>query len=355
MPQNLDSKYQFRILSPSGSLIADLSGLAFTRNIVLTRNRGHEATFSIDIYKLQQYAEEIGVQSNSLLATGQNELEILRGDRRIFRGKMQFDEGNLGDDTTITVRSQGTFLLLNYRYTAASVRYDDTDAGAIAMAAINYTQGLANGGLGITEGTIQATQNRDREYEYKNIMELLIQLTEVIGGFDLEMTPEKKFNVYDEQGVVRTEFEFTYPGNIKALRITRDATQLVNEVIARGQGFGESQLVVVEENTVSKAAYGLRQLVVDYPDISIEDTLRGHAQEILRLQSDPLKTMEIVMDGNQQPFLGSYWLGDRVPVKIFDHPIYENMNGRYRVDQIVLDIDEFDSETATITVSEKTV
>ena len=91
--------------------------------------------------------------------------------------------------------------MFNNRYTDAVVEYASTDAGEIAWDLIDNSQNQTNGDLGITKGIIETTQNRDRTYYNQNIMEAIVNLSNVIGGFDFEFTHNKVFNVYAVKGL----------------------------------------------------------------------------------------------------------------------------------------------------------
>jgi len=150
-------------------------------------------------------------------------------------------------------------------------------------------------------------------------------------------------------GVERSEFEFIYPGNIKKLNITTDATKIMNYIVARGQGYGDGLIYDIRQDTTSQATYGLRQSIQDFSDIPDVTTLQALADEQLRLYKDPIEILEVTIDGNLEPYVGSYWLGDRVMVTVEGYERYSHIVRKsYRIDEIIINIDEFDNESVDL-------
>lgn len=141
--------------------------------------------------------------TNANLLVSQNELIIERNGVAIWGGQI-VEVHKVADETTKKVRvyAKGFASLLDYRVTQLTVDYIDTDAGTIAWGLINHTQTAGSyGDFGITEGTIESTVKRTREYpQYTNILRSIQELSDSLGGFDYEVTPDKVFNVYRSMG-----------------------------------------------------------------------------------------------------------------------------------------------------------
>jgi hypothetical protein len=350
MSFGIDSKYSVELVDQTGLTVADITGLADNRKLTFIRNGSYEAEFSIDLDSLEKIGRATNVNPRSMLSTGRYDCVIKRLGIPLFAGRVVFDGSDFGEMVKETVKIDGWFNLFKDRYTSISRLFTSVDAGQIAWTLISESQALTYGTLGITQGTITASQTRTRLYEFKNIRDALVQLSEVQNGIDFEFTPDKVFNVfYPSMGVDRTELEFTYPGNIKGLSITTDATQLKNYIIARGQGFGEGQMYDVRQDTASQETYGLRQAVVDYSDIPDITTLQNLADEQLSHEKDPIEILQVTLDGNIEPYVGSYWLGDRVMVTIEGYERYNHIiRTPYRIDEISISIDEFDNESVAL-------
>lgn len=346
MSLGIDSKYSVELVDQTGLTIADLTGLASSRKLTFVRNGTYEAEFSLDLDSFEQLGLATNLNPRSMLSTGRYDCVIKRLGVPLFAGRVVFDGSDFGEEVKQTVKVDGWFNLFKDRRTSISRLFSSVDAGQIAWTLINESQMLTYGSFGITQGTIMPSQNRTRLYEFTNIRDALVQLSEVANGIDFEFTPGKVFNVfYPSMGAERTELELIYPGNIKNLAITTDATQLMNYIVARGQGFGEGQIYDIRQDTTSQATYGLRQTVLDFSDIPDVTILQQLADEQLKHYKNPLEILQVTLDGNVEPYVGSYWLGDRVMVTVEGYQRYDHIVRKlYRVDEIVITIDEFDNE-----------
>jgi len=347
--QNLDSRYSLEILDSSNDLIAEFSGRAKNRSIKLSRNNTYEASWSLDIDDLEKFARQININARSLLSAGQNRVAIKRINVPVFGGQIIYYDATLQDQRYVNIKAVGWLDLYKDRYTSVLREFTATDAGVIASTLISESQALSYGSFGTTIGTIKSSVNRDRTYEYKNIKEALIQLSEVHNGFDFEFTWDNIFNVYyPSMGVQRNEFEFVYPGNIKSIKISTDASGLLNYAILRGQGYGEGQIIDISQDVNSQIAYKRREVVLDYSDIPDADTLLQLGNEEVSIKKQPLEVIEITLDGNKEPFLGSYGLGDRVKVRVEGLQLYSNIDAFYRIDEIEVKIDDNDNEEVNL-------
>jgi hypothetical protein len=186
---------------------------ALNRSYSYQLNRAGKASFSLPLTteRLQRFPLYIGV----------TRLLIYRADKLIWAGVIwEITEDAQDDEGTVNVQCTEIFHILSEkRYTSNT--YTSTDAGQIAWGLINTTQGLTGGNLGLTQGTIEATQNRDRTYLDEKIGEKIIQLTEVINGFDFLITPSIKvntlgvFNVYSKRGSTLNTFRLEYGEGLK--------------------------------------------------------------------------------------------------------------------------------------------
>lgn len=350
MSLGIDSKYSVEIQDQSGQIIADLTGLAADRKLTFIRNGSYEAEFSINLDSLEKLCRGTNTSPRSLLSTGRYDCLIKRLGVSFFAGRIIYDGSDFGEQVKETIKVDGWLNLFKDRYTSISRLFTNVDAAQIAWTLISESQAISYGGLGIVAGTLTASQIRTRLYEFKNIRDALIQLSQVSNGIDFEFTPSKVFNAYyPSMGAERTELEFIYPGNIKNLSISTDATQLMNYIVARGQGFGEGQLYDVRQDTTSQSLYGLRQAILDFSDVQNITVLQQLADEQLLHLKDPLEILQLTLDGNLEPYVGSYWLGDRVAVTIEGYKRYDHIIRKlYRIDEISITIDEFDNENVAL-------
>jgi hypothetical protein len=361
MVNNLKPRYQVKIYDGSGNLIADVTGKHQGIRVTATKNRPEDISVSFDLNQIEDHARNTLQSVTGMFAVDINEIRILREDstgiNTIVAGQINATTASLdGDNKSIEVHASGWFELFDKRYTAATKTFSAVDAGTIAWTLINDSQSLTNGNFGITQGTIVASKTRDREYEYKNIKEAIIQLSEVINGFDFEFTYDKKFNVfYPRQGKDNAyAIPLRYPGNIKSINLPIDGTAIVNSVTLRGQGQGTEQLVVTRTNSPSQASYKLRQRIVDLNDVKETTTLNEHGDEILRIDASPFAIPQIVLRENASPVIRKdMWLDDPITIIVPESDIFDIIKGViFRIESISISVDENDVETVSLNISQ---
>lgn len=337
------SRYQILIKNPAGEVLADLSDRCLRRYYKLRRNRSSLIELLFDVDDLRKMMKQSGTTIDSIFQSNVNEVYIIRQGTTMASGQIYFQNVNVPQDDRRVVRIQapGWLELFNKRYTGASQTYTATDLGAIMWDLIDTSQTETNGDFGITQGTIQTSRTGDRSYSYKKVKDAIIQLSEVLGAPDFEITGEKVFNAYyPKQGRRRTEFAFTYPGNVVEISYDENGDEMANQIIASGSGTGQDRLLSVQSDTAAQPTYKLRQEVIQFPDISLQDTLDSHALEEVRAKSSFLIIPTIRVKGDA-PQLGSYGLGDEVEIKIKkDLELFSKCNGIFRIDEIEVTIDE---------------
>jgi len=355
------SSYTFELVDPYGNLLADLSNLCTTRHFVVRRNRAETISLSMDQGQLESLCTTLGTTVRGLLAPGVNEIRVKRGSRYLFGTQCQYLQAALdGDKRTIDVRAVGFLEVLKDRflYPSDTLTYAATDIGAIAWNFINATQSRTNGSFGFTQGTIQPSHLIGDTWKpyATNIRDILIALTQRINSIDFDFSYDKKFNVYYPGiGSVKNELRFSYPGNIKSLKLPVDASELATLVFARGSGNGDQQVIRTypATSTAEQAVYTLREVIDDYPSINVEQTLIDKASEHYRKNATPTTIPALTLDGNIEPYLGAYWIGDSVPLSVDKKAgsVYAPLDGQvWRVNEIDVTIDENDSENIALKV-----
>ncbi len=361
MVNNLSSRYITEIYDGSGNLIADLSGKVRGLTFSVTRNRAENISLTLDMNQMMELARGLKQNVSELFAVDINEVRILREDsdgiNNIVAGQIDLVVASLdGNDKTLVVQARGWLDLFSKRYTAASVTHTATDASTIAWNSINTSQGLSNGNFGITQGALTTSKTRTRTYEYKDIKELIIQLSEVIDGFDFEFTWDKIFNTfYPRQGADNADaITLEYPRNIKTINLPIDGTAIVNKVIARGQGFGDEQLVEERTDATSQLVYKLRERVADFNDVKESTTLQEHGDEILRVDTSPFAIPQITLRENSSPVIKKeIWVDDPVKVNVLEDDFFDAIKGIiYRIESINVGVDENGIETVGFNVSQ---
>jgi hypothetical protein len=323
---------------------------ALNRSYSYQLNRAGKASFSLPLTteRLERFPLYIGV----------TRLLIYRATKLIWAGVIwEITEDAQDDEGTVNVQCTEIFHILSEkRYTSNT--YTSTDAGQIAWGLINTTQGLTGGNLGITQGTIEATQNRDRAYLDEKIGEKIIQLTEVINGFDFLITPSIKnntlgvFNVSAKIGTTLTSFRLEYgeglKNNIQFWSKKRTLSDMFNSVIVEGEGLGDARLTSIETDTALITAIGLLEGRIQEKSVNQQTTLDTRAEEFIRVRKTEQPLYDITVNNAYDDF-GKYDVGDIVPVRIKYG--YIDMNSTMRIYGIDVRISDAGEEIIKLTIS----
>lgn len=350
------SAYSWEIWTPTGTLVADLTGIVQSRHFTVTRNRAETITFSIRLETVIDLLTRLNISFSTLFAPGINELRIKRGNRYLLGGKIMYVYPQLTEDiSTVEVRVTGFLDLLasRYLYPADTLSYS-TDISTVAWAFINTTQSRTNGSFGMTSGTLATSRTLTDTWQpyATSIRDILIAITQRHDTIDMDFSYDKHFNTYyPAMGTDKTELRFSYPGNITSLKLPFDATELANFSINRGSGNGDAQTIETRSDLSSQAVYKLWEKIDDYASVSVAATLDDYGDETLRLFANPTAIPEVTLDGTQEPVLGSYWIGDRVKFDVAAGGPFSVLNNQsWRINQIDVSLGDEDQENITLKV-----
>lgn len=335
--------YKIQVRDSNGDILGEFDTY---RNLEFNKRLNNYGSCSFQVLDTDSKA-------SSLVALRRYQVYIYRvvdgDDALVWAGEQAMREGELNIEKSnwITIHCYDWLEQLNHRYTADEVIFTDEDAGDIAFSLIDTTQGDTDGDLGITEGTIETTVDRDRTYFNQNIMDAIINLANVISGFDFEINDQKIFNVYGVKGSDKSDtIILEYGRNLTKCHIVEDFTQPGNRAIVLGEATGEDNLQRVERNdTDSQAIYGLREQLISEMDVSELDTLqdkgdaviRKYATSLLQVDIDILKSSVAISD---------FSLGDLVSLKI-QNGIYD-IDEAYRVFEWHIQYDFDNTETLSL-------
>ena len=215
-------------------------------------------------------------------------------------------------------------------------------------------QPIGNYDFGITEGTIEATMDRDRTYQNQNIAEAIINLTNVIEGFDFEITDNKVFNAKTLIGEDLTESVILdYGSNVLSCRITEDFSAPVNRAIVLGEASDDTELLRIERNDLtSQTDIKLREDVATEWDVSETETLNEKGDAILRKYSTPLLKIDIDILPNT-PNITQFSLGDLIMVRIV-YGFY-NIKEEYRIFEWEVDYNSDGTEKLSLVLGKFTL
>lgn len=272
-------------------------------------------------------------KASSLVALRRNTVWIYRGADNIWSGEMALRKGELDNKGggLITIYCFDWLEQLRNRYTEKDLRYDQVDQGEIAWDVVNRSQSQENGDFLFRRGVITHTKLRDREYHSQNILDILINLSKVIDGFDFEISNARLFNISPQIGIYRgATVKLKHGENMHAKSILEDFTNPVNRAIVQGQPIIEDpEILRVERNALTEQGiYKLREDLYSDLDISEEETFQEKGDALLQKYKQALIQIDIDITPTS-PKITDFSLGDIVP-NIIKKGIYD-INENYRI------------------------
>jgi hypothetical protein len=264
-----------------------------------------------------------------------HDLIVYRDGEKLFRGRINYSQDSIGPERHTTQFSAVDYrgmlhrrILWEPRLYGAPVPEASVDQTDIAWDLINYTQALPNGDLGITRGSSTPTgRTRDREYEAGQVIgSLLDNLSDVIDGFDYEVSPEKVFNLYYPERGTEKNFPLILGGNIQEVIRTVSAPDFANAIRASGaepEHDPESvdppdpaPVVTVEATNIATAPEGRFEAQMGFPDVTRVERLQEHAEGALSRRGIVSPGYSILIDPTKWRGPEDLWLGDTVELVI---------------------------------------
>lgn len=350
-------RYAVELWSRGGVLLADVSPFVKNFRYAMQRNEAEDLSFEIDLNSYEELCASIGTNPTAILGAYQTDVKVQRlapdGTWSYLFGAHVGDAPTeLGEiDSTIHVNASGYLNLLIDRYVSPSP-FVQVDAVEIAWQLIDETQTQTNGTLGMTQGAQQATTvPRDRAYEPRqNVKEAILNLSRLIdGSFDFRFTHDREFETYSMIGTDQSAtLEFVYPQNIVEVRVPRIGRgALYNKVYGLGSGFGADQLASTQGDNTSQLNYGLHERITSFNSVSEQQELDENTLAHLDLHKGLLEIPQMTVSGEDFD-LSSYGIGDRITVRIEDHPYLATVNGVYRIERLEVAVDENEAELVKI-------
>lgn len=339
-------KYRFVIYDRNKA--KEVCELADARNRSFSTclNREGEARFTINLTNSKA--------TSDILALRQNELRVYRDDTLVWGGELTLYEGGLDAEAEdVTVYAKSYLDLLRTRYTGASREFNNIDAGIIAWTLIDESQQLTDGDFGLASGEIQTSVNRLRLYEYKNLYEAIVQLSDVYNGFEFEITPNKVFNVYyPQKGSDKTDdFQLVWGRNIKRLDFSYDFSEPCNQAVVLGAGEGANMIFATRTDITARSRDKLRQQKVLAKDIVEFTTLNDKGDKVLSENKNPIETLTIVQAAGTASFT-DVSVGDTIHIEVSRGLL--SIADDYRIQEIHVRISDGGEEEVTYIVSKIT-
>lgn len=334
-------------------VLADHAGVAIAE-LACRRTQTYQRNAEPTASPVFSHDDEAALLLEEALRNGIPQLRVLRDGELWASTILTGLAEDAADGSTFAPVFKGPLAILEHRFTDATVEFTDQDAGQIGWDLIAAAH--AENPVPIREGAIAATKDRDRVYEHKQVREAIVQLTEVLDGFDFEILPLDptaaggmvgEFTVYAEQGQVREDVLFGY--GPETLANVQSARRQTKPPINRVRVLGQDGAVAEQEDLASIDRYGLYMVTVSATDVVETDTLNDRARDALR--PHPVRVIEFTPDPTLAPQPGTdYWLGDTVSFHARRGSFNDEL--QVRVNSIEISEDENGGETHTLTIEQ---
>lgn len=274
-------------------------------------NSVNVANLTVDLKYLQDYLALQNTTAKNLFENGWLNIYIYYGTTLIFAGFLSdvtYSQSEQGGSISLTVKSWLAYFE-NRFYTAVIT---GTDAGDIAWGAINSVNDIS-----ITQGTINATKDRDRTYRYDDVAKIVQSLSanNLANGFDFEITNEKVFNVYTALGSAKPYIIFD---DYKVISYNLEVGlvgSIFNRGIILGSGDGDLQLIRTYNagTTPYEDNWYIHQLLISDTTILETDTLDDKIEQAVELSKLPLR--KLTLQASAENFT-DFSVGDTVAIKL---------------------------------------
>jgi hypothetical protein len=258
--------------------------------------------------------------TRSLMSVGQRELIVNRDGEDVWGGYL-WNASVSSNDDHVRFAGEGWFSRILLREIHDKLTFIDEDQLDIVWDLIAYTQarvvGGVSGNLGITrfnpaESSAVLRTRRFQAYERPNIGEEIQALTEVIDGFDFEITPAKEWKTYFPHKGTDIDLVFDLDTSVDNLSFDEDATNLVSQISALGGGEAENRCIATVASSSALAAFGLLEDSISFTDIKHFNTLAGKADAELQIRKIPRWQPQVTLNNS---LWGQYSVGDRPRVR----------------------------------------
>jgi hypothetical protein len=251
--------------------------------------------------------------------------------------------------TTFNAPDYRALLERRYLYDGDKLSYVAEDQASIAWQLIAATQGRTAGNLGITRGSGQTTGfMRDRLYTAgKSVGESISQLAELADGFDWEIDPQLRFNVFTPRRGRDTEQVLDYGGAVT--EFSRAVTPADYGNAVRASAAADPRAPAYREAAdLASRPEGRFELERGYPDILEQSTLEARADYLLADAQvlRPSYTLKLAPD--RYPGPDALWVGDTCLVSIRSGRLDETT--RQRVMEITFEPGVDGDEVVRVTV-----
>lgn len=297
--------------------------------------------------KIKELAEVTQTTTIHMLSATRREVSVFFGNTKVFDGAISsiaITPLQLGNKT-IELRALGWFAFFKKRLVGKGTPtvFTNQDAGQIAWSIINASQNddPPYSSLGITQGTIQLSKNRNREYLFDVVYDSIVNLTRdnIIDGFDFEIDTDRKFNVfYPKKGITRDNIVF-HEANTTGWRYEKSLfLDMTNTVWVLGEGMNSDILFSQRTASVSdRALFGTLEEKLKADNVTQVSTLDDKGDRLLAKKKQPIVSFQEVEHYEKDISFLEYDVGDTVLVHM---PSIDIQSEPYRVREKTFSMDQ---------------
>jgi hypothetical protein len=282
------------------------------------------------------------------------DLMAYRNSQLMFRGRV----GATGDDIDANTHKVD-WSAVSYRgmlarreiWPTSTKTFTGVDQATIAWTLINDTQALPDGDLGITNGSSATGTTRDRTYEAgKPIGEALDELSQVIGGFDWDISPALEFQLWpapDYRGAT-LGWAAVFGDTISRVKRAVDPATFATDLY----GTAGDGTTPITRSATSRGPAGRWESTVSWSDVTVQGTLVEHTEASLAEAENLAPSYQLtVAPGTWTP--ADAWLGDTVRFVCRKGRLNVDTTGR--IVQVDITVSDDGDEQAVLTLDRRPV
>lgn len=212
--------------------------------------------------------------------------------------------------------------LFDQRTTGKIRKFTGNTVADIYRILIDESNGLDNTGIVIGNIT-DDNKTHVTEYNFKNLLTIFQQsLTNRLSTCEFDVTGHfesskiiLKANFYVKKGVDKSQLALVEGKNLMPVKLVEQGP-IINEWNLAGEGFGFDidRITSSKNDSGSIGSYGLRQDSKIFSDVSIQETLDNHANNLLEDSRQPKCIFDIKAIDGDPAFFADYHVGDLISI-----------------------------------------
>lgn len=249
------------------------------------------------------------------------DLWVYRNGDLIFRGRIGPSQDNLDANSgyvSFTAFDYRGLLGRRFIYDSDTAYWAGEDVATIAKSMLDATQARTSGNLGITTGvgfpTLGVVRTEVEVQVGSSIGSALDDLQESkVRGFDWEVDPLLKLNMYAKRGTTTTKY-LEYKGSIKSLTRNYNTDDFANAILASGGDITDP--IALESSTLASDIRGRWESESSWPDAETQELLNDRTEYLLEQVNVVPEEYNVDLSEGFWTGRTHIWLGDQITLLI---------------------------------------